>query len=306
MVFFPMVLRSSTLRPLSELSFVNQLIIAGLKGMIGTTPDLSSVGFSGPVMHAVSLSVSPTPADTTGAPPMTAPCNGVGCTPPSLTGTPRMTIDDVALSLNAFNFLTIAYKIYALSSTPSMRTILEAYSRINQQTLDNFFNVLSQSSSSSSLVKVLDVRTISTLPKLLNEAGLPDDPRIINLALMVDLSLVFNKAFNEHLEKSFSSLSSVINTQLRDLNNVLINMASMIDPTDIITMTRETNEKVHQINIMSLTKATSFINPTVNQAAAGQAFLNQLSPSSSEVYQVPTSSLQKASNLYQLLNSVNF
>jgi hypothetical protein len=259
-----------------------------MRGLSGAHSPSTFSDFSGPVIQAISMSSVPTPAPT-GAPTIKlSTLNAFG----SVTGRARVTLDDIALTLNAYNFIVTAVKFEALiRSKPSLSEVLLSFAPEADRLLDQFFDEVAKSE--DSLRVILDVRKLRNLNVL---AGAMDK-RLISVSELVHIHQVFGDLFMKVLRKENMSLYAKVNSLLPEIQRLLINISAMIE-SDL----SESDDKVFgEIKYPRYGEVIGQVNPIVNQVGAGQAFLHQLPVQSSAHSDASSGKLEK---LFSFLKSL--
>jgi len=233
------------------------------------------------------VSSVPTPAPT-GAPTIKlSTLNPLG----SVTGRARVTLDDIALTLNAYNFILIAMKFEALiRSRPSLSGVLLSFAPEADNLLDQFFEEVAKSE--ESLRVILDVRKLKNLKML---AGAMDK-RLISISELVHIHQVFDEKFMRVLRKENMSLFAKISSLLPGIEKILINMSAMMEGDS-----SSSDETFGEIKYPRYGEVIGQVDPIVNQVGAGQAFLHQL-----PLYTSPHAedSSGKLSKLFSFLRSI--
>jgi len=260
----------------SSLPIINQIFLASLLN-IDASVDVSVLsGFASPVVEVIR-----------------------GATSASV-------VADIGVSVSLLNLLNICVRLNALIRVnPSLANIITAKADAFATALTSFFNGVSPASAACR--NFLDVRSSPNFASALSAAGVPFIPALINLALLINISLIFNQLFQQVLFGLIPALANVLAQVLLVVNEVLITVSSLLGAvltTVVGLLGGVLNTVAFLLNGLvfpTLYQVVGVFNPTLTQVLS-QSTLNQLVPFPTSTFPIPTAALVPASSLFNLLN----
>jgi phage-related protein len=188
---------------------------------------------------------------------------------------------------------------------PSLANIITAKADAYVSALDSCFNTIGPVSAVAKAV--LDVRTAPNFLAALTAAGVANIPALINLALLVNLSIMLNQVFQQVLGGLVPALAAVLATVLVTVNSVLIALSALLGnvlATVVGLLGGVLNTVAGLLNGLvfpTVFQITGVLFPTLNQLLS-QSLLNQLVPLPGNLIPIPSSALAPAATLFNLLN----
>jgi hypothetical protein len=260
----------------SSLPIVNQLFLASLLNLDATVDVSVLSGFASPVVDVIKGATS---ADI---------------------------VANVAASVSLLNVVNIAVRLNALIKVnPSLANIITAKADAYVTALDSCFNAIGPVSAVAKAV--LDVRTAPNFLAALTAAGVANIPALINLALLTNISIMFNQVFQQVLGGLVPALAAVLATVLATVNGVLIALSALLGNVlaTVVGLLGGVLSTVggllNGLVFPTVYQITGIVYPTLNQLL-GQSLLNQLIPLPGTLIPIPSSALAPASTFFNLLN----
>jgi hypothetical protein len=185
---------------ISCLPFVNQLFLALCLNIdASVSVDVLNGCFSGPVIGVIQAATSVT------------------------------IVANVAASVILTNVIAICVRLTALIQVnPALANIISSKADSYSATLDSFSSAVGSVNDLAG--SVLDVRTAPNFLAALAAAGCAAIPAIINLAIIIILSLLFNQVFMQCLYGLVPALAAVIAQVLVLVEGVLIALGALLGP----------------------------------------------------------------------------
>jgi hypothetical protein len=213
------------------------------------------------------------------------------------------TLVEVTAAVNVHQVLIILAKLQAIATVnPTFCNIILANSDSISHALDRFF------SAAPFLKNAIDIRSIPNLSSILATNNMPNIPALINLACLINLSVIFHQTFMNILQALIPTIAVILASVLVIVNQVLIILSSVLNNVLFLVIgllggvTATLNGLLGGVMYPDPLQVVSQFFPGVSQIL-GSSLLNQICLPVAE-FAIPSPTLTQAIGLFKLLNCV--